>query len=215
MGDVIEFVRNHNDLSTDKGFQFEFLCDRCGDGFRTRFKAWSIGTVSDLLEAAGSIFGGVFSTAADAGEHVRSAKWEQAHDAAFAEAVEEVKPEFARCPRCSNWVCRRGCWNTQRGLCKECAPDLGVEMSAAQASRSVEEVWAHARMADEDKPLSADTWRERIRATCPKCEAPLPEKVKFCPECGANLQEADKCSKCGADVPEGAKFCPECGQKRS
>jgi hypothetical protein len=215
VSDAIEFVRNHSDLSTEKGFQFEFCCDRCGEGFRTRFKVWSLGTVSDLLGAASSLFGGVLSSAADASEHVRSAKWEQAHDGAFAEAVAEVKPEFVRCPRCSAWVCRRGCWSTQRGLCKECAPDLGVEMSAAQASRSVEEVWAHARMADDDKPLDAETWRGRIRATCPKCEAPLPEKVKFCPQCGANLEDASKCAKCGADLAEGARFCSECGERRA
>ena len=42
----------------------------------------------------------------------------------------------------------------KKGLCKHCAPDLGVEMSAAQSSRSVEEIWRHAAMSAEDK-LSA------------------------------------------------------------
>jgi len=27
---LIKFVRNHNDLGTDDGFQFEFFCDRYG-----------------------------------------------------------------------------------------------------------------------------------------------------------------------------------------
>ncbi len=99
--------------------------------------------------------------------------WEKAHDEAFKEAVAELKPDFIQCPRCSAWVCRRSCWNTKRGLCKECAPDLGVEMSAAQASRSVEEIWAHAAMAEEDKQLAKEDWRETIVATCPNCERPL------------------------------------------
>src|SRR5690349_10903689 len=45
----IQFTRNYRDLSTDKGYQFEFYCDRCGSGHRTTFKATAGGVVSDLL----------------------------------------------------------------------------------------------------------------------------------------------------------------------
>lgn len=211
MADQIEFVSNHNDLSTDRGFQFEFQCNRCGTGYRTHFKASATGTISGVLDAASSLFGGVFGSAADIGERVHSAAWERAHDDAFQAAVKEVRPEFVQCPRCSSWVCRNSCWNTKRGLCKECAPDLGVEMSAAQASRSVEEVWAHAAMAEEDKKLAGENWRETIRASCPNCEAPLATNAKFCPECGAKLKAAAHCTECGAKLTPGAKFCPECG----
>jgi predicted amidophosphoribosyltransferase len=79
------------------------------------------------------------------------------------------------------WVCRKGCWNKNKGLCKECAPDLGVEMAAAQASKSVEEVWAHAAMAEEDKKLGTEVWREGIQASCPNCEAPLASNAKILP----------------------------------
>ncbi len=213
MEESIEFVSNYNDLSTDRGFQFEYLCGRCGSGHRTPFKAWAVGTASGVLDAASSLFGGVFGSVANVGERVRSAAWQQAHDRAFEEATEAMRPSFVQCPRCSQWVCRSSCWNTKRGLCKECAPDLGVEMSAAQASRSVEEVWAHAAMAEEDKKLGKEYWRETIRATCPKCEAPLASNAKFCPECGAKLKSSDQCASCGAKLPPNAKFCPECGEK--
>ena len=43
MSDTIEFVTNYNDLSTDRGFQFESNCNRCGAGFRTPFKAMTNG----------------------------------------------------------------------------------------------------------------------------------------------------------------------------
>jgi len=151
MSDQMEFASNYSDLSTDKGFQFEFNCNRCSNGFRTRFQPWVVGSVSGVLDAAGSLLGGVFSSAADVGERVRSAGWQKAHDEAFAAAVAEMRPNFIQCPRCSQWVCRKSCWNAKRGLCKECAPDLGVEMSAAQASRSVEGVWAAAKMDEEDR----------------------------------------------------------------
>jgi hypothetical protein len=60
MSEKIQFTRNYNDLSTNRGFQFEFFCDRCGTGFRTRFEASALGTMAGALEAASSLFGGVF-----------------------------------------------------------------------------------------------------------------------------------------------------------
>jgi len=210
----IEFTNNYTDHSTKQGFQFEFHCDRCGTGFRTRFRPSMLGTVSSALEAAGNLFGGLFGRASDLSEQARSATWEKAHDDAFAAAAEELKPEFVQCPRCSAWVCRKNCWNQGKGLCKGCAPDLGVEMAAAQANRTVEEIWAHSQVAEEDREmLKEKSWREGVRATCPKCNAPLPAKVKFCPECGAKTERTQHCTQCGKALKAGAKFCAECGAK--
>jgi len=210
----IEFTRNYSDLSTNQGFQFEFYCDRCGTGYRTRFAPSALGTITSALDAAGGLFGGVFGRAADLGEHARSATWEKAHDDAFVAAMEELKPDFVQCPRCSSWVCRSQCWNTKKGLCKGCSPDLGVEMAAAQSSRTVEEIWAHSQMAEEDREmLKEKSWREGVRATCPECNAPLATNAKFCPECGAKIQAQAHCTQCGTKLSPGAKFCPECGAR--
>jgi len=212
--DNIAFTRNYTDLSTNQGFQFEFFCDRCGTGYRTRFQATAMGTVSGALNAASSLFGGVFGRAADLGERARSATWEKAHDEAFLKAMESLKPDFIQCPRCSGWVCRKSCWNDNKGLCKNCAPDLGVEMAAAQSSRTVQEVWAHSQMAEEDRAmLKEKSWREGVRATCPSCEAPLPAKVQFCPECGEKILAEKHCTECGAKLASTAKFCGDCGAK--
>jgi hypothetical protein len=86
-------------------------------------------------------------------------------------------------------------------------------MSAAQAAKSREEVWAHAKMSEEDKKLSESNWRQTIVAQCPKCEAKLDGNLKFCPECGAKLHGDKHCTECGATLKEGAKFCGECGAK--
>lgn len=212
MPDNIEFVNNYSDMSTDRGFQFEFHCNRCGGGIRTPFKPAASGTITEVLDTASSLLGGIFGRAADVSERLRSATWQQARDKAMAEAVDEIRPQFAQCPHCSTWVCRDSCWNEKRGLCKSCAPDMGVEMSAAQAARSREEVWAHAKMSAEDKKLSEGNWRETIRASCPKCEAPLASNAKFCPECGAKLAGEGECVKCQAKLQPGAKFCAECGE---
>ena len=213
MSEKMEFTRNYTDHSTDKGFQFEFFCDHCGNGYRTPFKASATGIASEALDAAGSLLGGVFGRAASIGDRVHSVAWERAQDKAFTDAVQEIMPDFFQCPRCNQWVCRERCVNDKRGLCKGCAPDLGVEMSAAQASRSVEEVWAHAAMAEEDKHLAKENWRETIRASCPKCEAPLETNAKFCPKCGEKLKGAEHCTQCGAKLTPDAKFCPDCGEK--
>lgn len=214
MGERIEFTRNYSDLSTNQGFQFEFFCNRCSTGYRTRFKPSITGTLTGAMGAASSLFGGIFGKAADLSERVRSASWEKAHDDAFEEAMTELKPSFIQCPRCSTWVCRTNCWNDTKGLCKQCAPDLGVEMAAAQASRTVQEVWAHSKVAEEDRAmLKEESWREGARATCPSCGVPLAKKVKFCPDCGAKIHTEAHCAECGATLAPGAKFCAECGTK--
>jgi len=216
MSEKIEFTRNYSDHSTDQGFQFEFFCDRCGTGYRSAFQAFAAGTVSSALNTASSLFGGIFSSAATVGEGVRSAAWQKARDDAFVKAAQELRSDFVQCPRCSTWVCKKSCWNTQRGLCKNCAPDMGVEMAAAQASRTVEEIWSHSKVAEDDRAMLKDeSWRAGVRATCPKCNAPLAANAKFCPECGAPISQDKFCSNCGAKLQAGAKFCPECGTKQS
>lgn len=169
--------------------------------------------VTGVVDAASSLLGGFLNQASDVANRVSSAAYERAHDAAFSEAVNELKPAYSQCPRCSRWVCRERCWNTKKGLCKECAPDLGVEMSAAQSSHSVQEIWAHAQMAEEDKKLGEENWKETIRATCPSCGSPLQANVKFCPDCGAKIAQQAHCTQCGAKLQPGAKFCGDCGAK--
>ena len=71
----IEFTKNYSDLSTDKGFQFEFNCDRCGTGYRTRFQASTLGMVSSALDTASGLLGGIFGQAANVSEQARSATW--------------------------------------------------------------------------------------------------------------------------------------------
>ncbi len=207
---LIKFVRNYNDESTERGFQFEFLCDRCGTGYRTPFKTSATGLASEALDVAGGLLGGVFGTVANVGDRVHSAAWEKAHDQAFAKAVEEVKPNFRQCPRCSSWVCLESCWNKTRGLCKECAPDMAVEMSAMQAEAAVEGARQVARAAASEH-ITAEAFDEVIKAVCPKCGAPV-SSGKFCAECGAPLAAERFCTECGGKIPAGSKFCPECGK---
>lgn len=210
----ISFTNNYNDLSTDTGFQFEFVCERCQKGYRTKFQPSAVGTVASVLNNASSLLGGIFGSVADVSEKVKSAGWQQARDKAFEAATAEVKNDFVQCPKCQSWVCVADCWNDAKGLCKKCAPDLGVEMAAAQSSKSVEEVWAHAAMAEEDKKLGTENWRKGKRATCPTCNKPLASvDAKFCAECGAEILPEKHCTGCGAKLKAAAKFCSDCGAR--
>jgi hypothetical protein len=213
--DAIEFTRNYTDHSTDRGFQFEFHCDRCGNGYKTAFQAWSLGTVSGALDAASSLFGGVFGEAANLSERARSAQWQQARDKAMIEAIAQVKPNFLQCPNCTRWVCKKNCWNQQRGLCKECAPDLAVEISAQQALKAREQIQTSIGADAEDEKLIGSVGKAKVAGSCPNCHSPLESNAKFCPSCGFKLAEAGGfCKNCGAKLSPGAKFCPDCGTKQ-
>ena len=100
--------------------------------------------------------GGFFGQAAEVAQRAKSVAWEKAGDKAFKKASEEIRPKFVQCPRCSAWMCREQCWNEKKGALQAVRPDLGVEMVA---DKSVEEVWAHAKMAEEDKHLTESDWR--------------------------------------------------------
>ncbi len=213
MAEFIEFTNNYSDQSTGQGFQWEFRCDRCGNGYRSKFQATAGGVVTQVLDTAGSLLGGIFSRASDVSNRVQSATWEHAHDKAFNEAAQEVRHLFVQCPSCNAWVCRSRCWNEDRGLCLNCAPDVGVKVATAQAEaiseQAVEKVRSREYNVDEYIEGGADK-----RASCAKCGATLKAGIKFCPECGARVEEKRFCTECGAAIANKAKFCPECGAKQ-
>ncbi|WP_162550221.1 hypothetical protein [Hymenobacter nivis] len=52
MSTMLQFVANYDDLSTDKGYQFKFHCDKCRNGYMSRFQPNAIGIAGGLLQAA-------------------------------------------------------------------------------------------------------------------------------------------------------------------
>jgi hypothetical protein len=206
---LIEFVRNHEDLSTDHGYQFKFFCDKCGGGWVSEFQTSVTGMAGGLLRAAGGLFGGVLGRAASSEYEIRRAIGGPAHDAAHKKAVEEAKGRFKKCSRCGKWVCPDTCWNNEKGLCEECAPDLREEAAAAQAQAAKDQIVEKARAADQTGGLDVS---RNVSVRCAQCNAQI-QGGKFCPECGAPVSTKSACKKCGAEAKAGAKFCPECGEK--
>jgi len=199
----IKFTGNYQDLSTDRGYQFKFCCEKCGNGHLSSFKSSTLGMASSALRAAGNLFGGVLGNAANSAYEIQRAVGGSAHDAALKEAAEEISKEFKQCSRCGKWVCEQICWNAKANLCETCAPDVGEETAAAQALAAKQE--AQARASNPDS--SAAT-----QAACPACGAKT-HGGKFCPECGTAISAKKRCNKCGAEADGSPKFCPECGQK--
>ncbi|HEV2718734.1 MAG TPA: zinc ribbon domain-containing protein [Thermoanaerobaculia bacterium] len=207
---AIPFTGNYEDLSTDRGFQFKFYCEKCRNGYMSSFKTSAAGVIGSAARAAGSLFGGFFGNVADSSYEVQRAVGGSAHDSALKDAVAEISPIFKQCTRCGQWVCKPVCWNEKAGLCEGCAPDLDEEMASAQAEAAREQIQAKAREVDWTK--SRDV-AQVSGAVCRECGAKT-QGAKFCPECGASLSPKRKCAGCGHEAEgSAAKFCPECGQK--
>lgn len=205
----IRFTDNYEDLSTDRGYQFKFFCEKCGNGYMSTFRASKIGMLGSAARAAGSLFGGVFSNVADSTYEVQRAVGGPAHDSALKEAVEEIAPTFKQCTRCGNWVCEPVCWNRKAGLCESCAPDLDEEMASAQAEAAREQIHEKAHTVDWTKSREVG---KVSGAVCPHCGAKT-QGGKFCGECGGTLASSRACKSCGHEAEGSPKFCPECGGK--
>jgi hypothetical protein len=228
---MIQFVNNYDDLSTDKGYQFKFYCDKCGNGYMSRFQTSITGAGGSLLRAAGDLFGGWLSSAGNSAYEIQRAVGGKAHDEALQKAVEEGKTHFHQCSRCGRWVCPEVCWNAAAGQCEECAPDYQEEMASAHARAKAdaarEQLNEKARATDYVSgvdmsagstlraPTPAQQQASVSASSCSACGVEV-GKAKFCPECGTPTAPPKlTCMGCGHQ-PEGSpKFCPECGGKMS
>ena len=216
------FTRNHEDNSTEAGFQFTFYCDICSNGHRSAFieskshkKNAAIRGFGQGVMALTNLFGDKLN---DIGLSVgrgadiiserfngMTAEWQKEHEAAFEAAQREAVAHFHRCEGCRRWVCDAD-FNEVEGLCVECSPreNVAVTMAKAQAmQRNLDEA------ANEQTVWSGQL--ESKTTTCPSCCKPC-GSGKFCSNCGAALA-AGKCPACKADLPDGSRFCPECGHK--
>lgn len=210
---IVPFTDNYDDLSNLEGYQFEFRCERCGNGYRSPYQPDVKERGKGFLRAAGSLFGNAgldrLANAADSLSYDRGTNSKQ-KDKALAEAVEAVRHNFKQCRGCGNWVCVDVCWNNEVGQCANCSPFVAEEISRAQAAAQVEQIHEKARTIDWTEDLDLTS---RAKVKCPSCSATV-EGGKFCPECGEKLSKTAFCSECGTELDAGAKFCTECGTKQ-
>jgi hypothetical protein len=208
------FTRNHTDHSNDTGYQFEFHCDKCGNGYRSKFQASALGVGSKIAKGLGSLFGGSRLWGAGvAADHLKDGLRGSGWDDAFKKAIDEIKPKFHQCTRCGNWVCPEVCWNESRNLCEACAPDLAEEAAHHQAHIASDQIADKMRKVDLVEGIDV---KAPMVSGCPHCKARLAPGAKFCPGCGkpvsaAAIPQKKFCSGCGSQLAGGAKFCSGCG----
>jgi len=205
---TIEFTDNYSDLSSNRGFQFKFFCQKCGNGYMSTFKPNSLGTAAAAAGAVSSLLGGIFGRAAQSAEQLQNMVAGPQHDSALKAAVDEIRPLFKQCSRCGQWVCGPVCWNAKAGLCETCAPDLDEEIASAQAQAARQQVI--------EKAMTVDFVGQRdlgnvTAVNCKQCGAKT-GGAKFCPECGTPTAQKKTCGSCGAVAEGSPKFCPDCGK---
>ncbi len=203
MAGFTPFTNNYRDLSDENGYQFEFVCDICGSGYRSEFQRSALGSASTLVSGASSVLGGLWG-ASNAARGAKDFMDRGARDEALKKAANEIMPLFTRCPRDSRWV-DETCWNEARGLCISDAPKLAAEMEAERANVEISQM----RQAMQgEEVFSGDT---SARTTvCTSCGKPVGSE-KFCSNCGAPTAQT-KCAGCGNDLAPDARFCANCGQ---
>jgi hypothetical protein len=219
---MIQFVQNYQDLSTDLGYQFKFHCDKCQNGFMSRFQGSAVGMAGSALRAAGDLLGGFFNSAGNSAFEVQRAVGGKAHDDALNAAVQEGKQFFKQCGRCGKWVCPEVCWNPQAGQCTDCAPKYEQEFAHAhaQAKAQAARVQLDQKAMATDYVSGTDMSAGAVYAApamqqppqMPAAPAPAPQLAA--PAGDAAAAAAGVCVKCGTNL--GAfKFCPNCGAPRA
>ncbi len=205
MSNMIPFTSNYEDKSNEFGYQFEFHCQRCNNGYESTFQPSASGIGGNLLQNAGNLLGGIFERVNNI--NVSDMMRSQARDAALRKAVEEMKPFFSQCPRCGVWVCKQVCWNDQTQLCAQCSPKVTQEVAAMQSQAQLQQL--QEKVQKQDFTAGVDVKNTQV-GQCPHCGA-ASQGGKFCASCGQPLATKTTCSKCNAEIAAGAKFCANCG----
>lgn len=132
MSDLVPFTDNFNDLSNADGYQFEFRCERCGNGYRSAFRRDPRAAGQKLARGLGNLFGGsLYEISSMADRLLDRGTNSPAKDEALRAATAEIAPRFHQCRACSDWVCGDVCWNDAVGQCVRCSPIATEELAAA------------------------------------------------------------------------------------
>ena len=218
---AIAFVQNFQDLSTDRGYQFKFNCDHCGNGTMTSFQTSMVGMAGAALHVAGDLFGGLFASAGNSAFEVQRMVGGTAHDQALEAAVNECKLQFHQCTRCGKWVCPEICWNGEASLCKGCAPRFEEELAAGHAAAKAQAARSQLETKARETDYTAGVDMKGVAtvgatgasggAHCTGCGVLLGTS-RFCQQCGTPRPAAAPAAcTCGAVIVGGTKFCGECG----
>lgn len=170
------YTSNYHDLSTDQGFQFEFLCERCGTGYTSTFKTSKVDAMgSKAAHGLGGMFGGKLSKVADKSNALlHDVAGAKEKEKALSTAADEVRASFNQCNNCGKWVCVGNCWNADMAYCADCA--------AAEEPLQCPSCGAQSTKAAKFCPECGKAMPVDIQ--CSGCGGVVAAGTKFCPSCG-------------------------------
>jgi hypothetical protein len=230
MAALIPFTSNYTDVSTYEGYQFEFHCQRCGNGYRSAFRHSVTGFGGRLAALGGGIVGG------EIGSRVQEvgllAQWDRSstrgstNDKRLLEASEDVAGHFVQCRGCAEWVCRDVCWDGRAGCCSRCVPPPAAEQAPGFGPSGLGPGQpgygpspGYGQPGPCGQPSGYGPPRVSLRhpgrpsspaVCCTNCGATT--AGRFCAQCGTPLAPP-ACTGCGAPA-QGTPFCPQCGTPR-
>jgi hypothetical protein len=173
MSKVVPFTDRVSDLSDSDSYQFEFFCERCGNGYRSDEKTDVKQKGKGILRAATGLLGSVVPQLYQVSDTLSYDRGNSSKEKnkAFDEAVEAVQAEFAECGTCGDWVCRAVCWDEAAGRCARCASAVTACPSCGAA-------------VDGGNFCPACGTKLPTTSNCSKCGTELKPDAKFCSECG-------------------------------
>jgi hypothetical protein len=165
------------------GFQFEFHCESCSHTWKSAFKPYRKGQISELIYKF-AYFLGDRGSLSRTSSTIASAGAKSAKEAALQEALIEAEQRYVVCPGCEKAVCDN-CWDARAKRCEQCAQTGSAPARAGGNAAG--------------------------GANCPNCKSPL-DGGRFCAECGFDMASTHKsCPGCGTLCARAARFCTDCG----
>ena len=190
---------NYRDISppagdVGAGFQWEFVCESCGETWKSPFRPYRAGQAAGLFRRFGWVLNEFYRVGAltDLVFKVGRATGGTAELGgskpkmeALQEALGLAKDRYHVCSNCRTSVCEN-CWVDSSDVCIKCEKATGSLQQGSSASAS-------------------------SAMACPNCQT-ASQGGRFCHECGFDMASTHKsCPGCGTTMARAARFCTDCG----
>lgn len=212
-------IESFDDLSNERGFQFEFFCEHCRKSYRTEFveseyykstkrkrnAGAAASFIGSLLGDVGSAIGGKIDEGLTSiNDHTDESLYDEEKEAALMAAQEEAQKRLFQCKACECWFCE-DCYNEKAKMCTNCYNDK------VQRDREERECREEEERAREEEERARE--EEEARQFCPNCGEEIPAGMMFCGQCGTKIGAMKTCPKCKKKNALNMQFCGYCGAK--
>ena len=203
----IPFTSNYTDLSIERGYQFQFFCRKCGNGYMSTFQANSLSGIASAANVAASIRRNLRPGCPVGCRHPESGRRPTARFGARRGGARD-QPDLQAVHPVRELGLRAGVLEQEGGPVRDVRAGHGRGdrgRAGAGRSRTSGRQGAHRRL-----PRAAQPRAGRLGA--------VPELR--CQDAGWQVLSGVRheprpkrtCATCGAEADGSPKFCPECGK---